>query len=141
MKAPIFLETLAYHNSEKRRASKMQVQRYCFTRKEYFQNLYAVVYNSVCDLYLNDLIDDYSVDFDSESEKVYVSVWNHAGVYDKEFNKIFESILLAKGFMSWSEQLKDIDIDMLMGEDVFFAQGAEYHDGVDYYDFINMLIL
>jgi len=130
---------LDYHDSPKRDANKMQVQTYCFTKQEYLLNLYAIIYNSVCDLYLNALIDDFSVDLDHT--KVFVSVWNHQDVYDIAFYKIFTSILRENGFMSWSEQLKDIDSDKLLGEEGFFMHQDAYHDSIDHYGVLHMEVL
>jgi len=138
-KLPILPKTLGYQEGRKRVISKKSVQDYCFSKQEYFHNLYAIIYNSICNLYLNTIIDDFSVNLCGD--KVYVSVWNYNNAYDIAFYQIFESFLITNGFIDWNEQLDYVNSNILMGEEDFFMQQKIYHNSIDHYDVLHLEVL
>lgn len=63
---------------------------------KYEEELFAKVYNATAQLYMNYLIDDFTVEY--HKEKIDVKVWNHQGIYPINFLKEYDKLLKIYGF-------------------------------------------
>jgi hypothetical protein len=76
---------------------------------KYEDELYAKVYNATAQLYMNYLIDDFTVEY--QKEKIDVIVWNHEGIYPINFLLEYQNILQMNGFDTCQPDYKNIDKD------------------------------
>ena len=109
---------------------------------DFEQNLFAVVYNSIADMYMQYFIDDYTVEL--YNHKVYIKVWNHSNSYIVDFFETYERILRANGFNSLQESFGSCEIDDIsIKKEIEFQlqQNNEIKNGIDHYKFINIEIL
>lgn len=116
---------------------------------DFEQNLYAIVYNSIADMYMQYFIDDYTVELDKH--KVYIKVWSHTDTYPINFFDLYENILRANGFRGWQEELalynrnnidmkKEIEFQVQKVTTTIFEDEI-FENGIDHYEFINIEIL
>lgn len=68
----------------------------CDIYYKYEDELYSKVYNATAQLYMNYLIDDFTVEY--HKEKIDVKVWNHKGIYQINFLLEFQKLLQTNGF-------------------------------------------
>jgi len=110
--------------------------------RDFEQNLFAVVYNSIADIYMQYFIDDYTVEL--YNHKVYIKVWNYNNIYPIDFLETYERILRANGFNGLQESfaLYEID-DISIKKEIEFQlrQNRVHENGIDHYEFINIEIL
>lgn len=142
-----FLPFISAKNKLKvRKMTKKQIDIFCqdvFYREE---NLYAIVYNALVDLYKQKYIDDFSIKL--REGKVFLFTWNNNGVYAIDFVSTFHKTLLLNGFnnenMSMRDYQRDIskDIKFIRAEEQkrkYYTEDSEY--SFNQYGFINAEIL
>jgi hypothetical protein len=109
---------------------------------DFEQNLFAIVYNSIADMYMQYFIDDYTVEL--YNYKVYIKVWSHNNIYPIDFFEIYERILRANGFNGLQESFASCEInDTGIKDEIVFQleQNNVLKNGIDHYEFINIEIL
>ena len=109
---------------------------------DFEQNLFAIVYNSIGDMYMQYFIDDYTVEL--YNHKVYIKVWSHNNIYPIDFLETYEKILRANGFNGLKEVFASCEInDTGIKEEIEFhlRQNNILKNGIDHYEFINIEIL
>jgi len=110
--------------------------------RDFEQNLFAIVYNSIADIYLDYIIDDYTVEL--SNHKVYVKVWNHNNIYPINFFEDYENKLRSNGFNGLQDALSLYNInDSEIKEDIKFQleENNLLKNGIDHYKFINIEII
>jgi hypothetical protein len=146
MQAEVLPNLLEYKPTQKREIKRLESNPYAFTKQEYIENLYIAVHNTICELYLHELIDDYSLTL--SNSKVSVSVWNHSNSYRVDFMQIFESYLLENGFQSWDNQLHEYlktEYEATIEDVTFYKEknntNIHHREKTDYYEFIELEVL
>lgn len=81
---------------------------------KYEEELFSKVYNATAQLYMNYIIDDFTVEY--HKEKIDVIVWNHQGIYPINFLLEYYSYLQANGF---DKTLADYDNYELEDEEIY----------------------
>jgi hypothetical protein len=141
IKSDILPNLLEYKPTKKREVKKLANHIYPFTHNDYIESLYIIVHNSICELYLNELIDDYSLSISSGN--VYLSVWNYKNCYRVDFMKIFESYLIENGFNSVGSQLKEYISSRYekIIDERYDLESDPHVKNIDYYEFIVLEVL
>jgi len=141
-----------FNMKNNRNVIKKTIEPY-FDTKEFYndfeQNLYAIVYNSIADMYMQYFIDDYTVEL--YKHKVYIKVWSHNNIYSVNFFRVYENTLRANGFRGWQEELslkESNDVDMKSDIELQIQKVTTrtfedelFENGIDHYEFINIEII
>jgi hypothetical protein len=131
-----------------RKVIKKHITPYELSNYDFEQNLYVIVYNSIAEMYLQYIIDDFTVEL--YQHKVYVKVWNHSNAYTINLFKIFENILRIHGYSGLDEAylLNGSELEIQNNIEFGFKQNSAiiYKDEVfsnviDHYKFIDIEIL
>jgi len=117
---------------------------------KYEDELYSKVYNATAQLYMNYLIDDFTVEY--HKEKIDVIVWNHEGIYSINFLLEFQKFLQINGFDNslpdcdsyieidkeitemWEFKHRDSGYKVILGDELFDHK-------IELYELINIEIL
>lgn len=143
--------TKRYDNFKNKR--KMQKRALRYTGENYIdefeENLFNVVYNAAIDLFIKEIIDDFSIN--KYMMKVDIKVWNHEQNYPMNFFNIFENTLKFNGYDELNRygellQLDSYELDSqkkLMRQDriIDLSNGDICFNKVDDYDFIRIELL